>query len=81
MQRCPINVAPVRAREVLEAVVDRGTHMCSISTVLGRMVHAAGEVILTGGKLDTNLENSEAITDMLQLTELQELHLYICMTE
>jgi hypothetical protein len=65
----------------LETVVDRGILLCSISTVLGAMVHLAGEAILTGGRVDPFLENSEAITDRLQLTELQQLHLYICMEE
>jgi hypothetical protein len=41
----------------------------------------AAEAILTGVELDPSFDNGEAITDRLQLTELQELHLYICMTE
>jgi hypothetical protein len=79
--RRPINVSPAHAREALVAVVGRGIHLIILSTVLGRMVHIAGEAILTGGAVDSDLEDAEAITDRLQLTELQELHPYICMTE
>jgi hypothetical protein len=63
------------------AVITRGTHIIITSTLLGRMIHVAGEAIFTGGTVDSGFENGKAITDGLQLTELQQLHLYICMEE
>jgi hypothetical protein len=81
LQQCPINVSPAHVRETMLAVVTHGTHISITSTLLGRMKYVAGEAILTGGKVNSTFENGEAITDRLQLTELQQLHLYICMEE
>lgn len=76
-----MNVTPALAHDALIAVVERGTLFTTLSIMLGNCRHVEGEAILTGGKVSTCLDHIDVITDRLQLTELQQLHISICMAE